>query len=114
MARLSPILRSVVSGDGARRLAFWCPGCDGCHVLRVLVEGGPHPAWGFNENVNAPTFTPSILVTADFSKEDGGPDICHSYVTDGRIHFLDDCTHALAGQTVNLPAWDFEYGGTEE
>ena len=28
-----------------------------------------------------------------------------SYVEAGRIRFLDDCTHALAGKTVDLPAW---------
>jgi hypothetical protein len=28
---------------------------------------------------------------------------CHSFVTDGRIQFLSDSTHALAGQTVDLP-----------
>ena len=27
----------------------------------------------------------------------------HSYVTDGRIQYLSDCTHPLAGQTVDLP-----------
>lgn len=26
--------------------------------------------------------------------------------TDGRIQFLNDCTHALAGQTVDLPDWE--------
>jgi len=31
------------------------------------------------------------------------PSVCHSYVTDGRIQFLADCTHALAGLTVDLP-----------
>ena len=29
--------------------------------------------------------------------------VCHSFVTDGRIQFLGDCTHSLAGQTVDLP-----------
>ena len=29
--------------------------------------------------------------------------VCHTFVTDGRIQFLSDCTHALAGQTVDLP-----------
>ena len=33
-------------------------------------------------------------------------DICHSFVTDGRIQFLGDCTHKLAGQTVDLPDWE--------
>lgn len=30
------------------------------------------------------------------------PHVCHSFVRDGRIEFLSDCTHALAGQTVEL------------
>lgn len=29
--------------------------------------------------------------------------VCHSFVTDGRIQFLADCTHDLAGLTVDLP-----------
>jgi len=31
---------------------------------------------------------------------------CHSIVTDGKIAFLTDCFHTLAGQTVDLPDWD--------
>ena len=31
--------------------------------------------------------------------------VCHSFVTDGRIRFLGDCTHALKGQTVPIPEW---------
>jgi hypothetical protein len=27
---------------------------------------------------------------------------CHSFITDGKIEFLSDCTHSLAGQTVEL------------
>ena len=30
--------------------------------------------------------------------------VCHSFVTDGKIQFLGDCTHELAGQTVELIA----------
>jgi hypothetical protein len=29
-------------------------------------------------------------------------DVCHSFVTDGKIQYLSDCTHAMAGQTVDL------------
>lgn len=64
-----------------------------------------------------PTFTPSILVTgvhqltdeehAAYMRGDGllpaRPLRCHSFVTNGRIQFLPDCNHALAGQTVDLP-----------
>lgn len=87
-------------------IAFWCPGCDREHHVSVA----PHPApWGFNGNAEKPTFTPSVLVTydgADAGTDGAPPAICHSFVTDGRIQFLGDCTHALVGQTVDLPEWD--------
>lgn len=56
--------------------------------------------------MNLPTFTPSILVRYDGADAGQGaapPAVCHSFVTNGRIQFLGDCTHALAGQTVDLP-----------
>lgn len=28
---------------------------------------------------------------------------CHTFITDGKVQFLSDCTHALAGQTLDLP-----------
>lgn len=121
-------LRDIEGG----RVAFFCPGCDEYHQVTVL-QVGPRgaervgPAWGYNGNPDAPTFTPSILVRG--VRIDGGdteiyrileeyklPEdrermladrrintVCHSFVTDGRIQFLGDCTHALAGQTVDLP-----------
>lgn len=30
---------------------------------------------------------------------------CHTFIRAGKIEFLGDCTHALAGQTVALPDW---------
>jgi hypothetical protein len=68
--------------------------------IRVWRPGG-NPVWTFNGNLEKPTFTPSILVTMPIEGEK--PKICHSFVTDGRIQFLGDCTHALAGKTVDLP-----------
>lgn len=120
MAQISSKLRSVEGG----RLMFWCPGCDGAH--QVAVGEGPGPRWGYNGNPDAPTFTPSVLVRSGHyvPGEEGkacwctynraNPDrpapfecsVCHSFVTDGRIQFLGDCTHRLAGQTVDLPDWD--------
>ena len=32
-----------------------------------------------------------------------GSRICHHFVTEGKIQFCGDCTHALRGQTVELP-----------
>jgi Family of unknown function (DUF6527) len=94
---------------------FKCPGCNGCHSLPVT--GDKHPRWDFNGDHERPTFKPSILATAKFSDEDGGHEICHSFVTDGQIHFLGDCTHMLKGQTVAIPDWPHEpgtFGGLEE
>ncbi len=96
------------------RVLFWCPGCEEGHAIG--------PEWTWNGSTTAPTFRPSVKVTGvqwamgqAFRKNThaqvpaGEQTICHSFVTDGRIEFLGDCTHELAGQTVDLPTWP--YGG---
>lgn len=107
MSRFAP----VPSDNTSNALTFWCPGCDGAHS--VQHGAGTGPRWGWNGDVDKPTLTPSILVTmpgnpnaGEQFKEWRTTRVCHSYVTDGRIQFLTDCTHELAGQTVDLPAWD--------
>lgn len=106
---------------------FWCPGCQEKHALRVRVEGGRRPSWEWNGSVDAPTFTPSVLVRVGhfaegwtqgdkcwctWAAEHPGEEPsfecsqCHSYVTNGSIQFLADCSHSLAGQTVPLPERD--------
>lgn len=79
---------------------FYCPGCTHLHMLPVT---GPK-AWGFNGDVVKPTFNPSILRREYYLEEVS--DICHSFVTAGKIQFLNDCTHALKGQTVDLAEID--------
>lgn len=95
MGALSPILRSIEGGY----VAFWCPGCDSVHAIPVE---GPR-AWGYNGNPESPTFTPSILCNA-WAANPTRP-VCHSFVRDGQIQFLGDCTHSLAGQTLPIPPW---------
>lgn len=102
MAQISKKLRSV-AGDG---LMFWCPGCDVAHL--VYHGAGPGPRWGWNGDAERPTFTPSVRVTysgLDAGRDGAPPTVCHSFITDGLIRFLDDCTHALVGQTVDLLDW---------
>lgn len=96
------VLRRAASPDGSDvRVMFLCPGCCKLHSVRVA---GDH-AWGWNGDMVRPTFTPSILVRS-YTWDGTGevPTVCHSFVRDGRVEFLSDCTHALAGQTVLLPA----------
>lgn len=72
---------------------FYCPGCKEFHAVN-LGPGG----WGFNGDYDKPTFTPSVLVTMHGNSSYR----CHSFVTDGKIQFLSDCSHELAGQTIAL------------
>jgi hypothetical protein len=91
--------------------SFYCPGCKESHTIPTV---GAH-AWGFNGDVETPTFTPSIRVSYTYGAERIEV-VCHSFVESGKIRFLHDCTHALRGQTVELPQWDesqFE-GGPDE
>lgn len=99
----------VTSGD-QHLVLFWCPGCDHAHAINTNT-------WTWNGDLERPTFTPSVLVGgvqwetgSGFHKPNhtvaaGAPTVCHSFVTDGQIQFLTDCTHELAGQTVALPPW---------
>jgi len=82
------------------------------------------PRWAYNGDAARPTFHPSILLSGerweppvtgeniDRWRESPWPQTkvtsvcCHSFVEGGNIRFLDDCTHALRGQTVPLPAFD--------
>lgn len=95
---------SAILERGGDKLFFECPGCKMVHGVRVE---GPHaPKWSWNGSVDNPTFRPSVLVRYPWRLLDNGEReqvTCHSFITDGQIQFLDDCTHALAGQTVPLP-----------
>lgn len=80
----------------ATEYTFFCPGCKATHWVRT---SGKQPCWSFNGDVDSPTLNPSILVRG---RDQTGDTRCHSYVKDGQIQFLPDCTHALAGKTVAL------------
>ena len=93
---MSEILRKVENDDGVvERLMFFCPGCNMVHGVTIIGDY----KWGFNEDYEKPTFSPSILVTYNWA---GVPKICHSFVENGNIRFLSDCTHDLANQVVAI------------
>jgi len=86
--------------NGERFIAFHCAGCGHGHRVRLT---GKDP-WEWNGSLDKPTIRPSIFV----NKGRVCPDVpaCHSLVTDGKINFLADCSHALAGKVVDLPDWE--------
>lgn len=81
---------------------FQCPGCKEMHGVRVASDGEKGPVWIWNGSLTSPTLTPSLLLKRT-EGEERRPVVCHSFVRDGRIQFLGDCTHALRNQTVDIP-----------
>lgn len=73
-------------------LSFFCPACDSPHTVNY--------SWGYNHDPDNPTLISSVLSNV------GGKNItmpiCHSFVREGRIEYLHDCTHDRGGQTVEL------------
>jgi hypothetical protein len=111
---------------GIYGVGFICPGCGQdhtCPTAEYHAEGYQNDIWGFNGNFDRPTFTPSLLWRSGhfmhsptpqqpYCWHNPAPGVeakpewcyrCHSFVTDGRIQFLSDCSHALAGQIIELP-----------
>jgi len=109
MSEPSGILRR--STADRNELLFWCPGCDTPHHVQVGVGAGPR--WDWNGDAHAPTFTPSILVTCGRIRPRADL-ICHSFVAQGVIDFLEDSSnHQLRGKH-QLPAWPYpDWSGTE-
>jgi hypothetical protein len=88
---------------------YWCPGCNCGHEIAVTKKNASNASWTFNGNFQRPTFSPSLnlkINTPDMGaryQPDIASTVCHCFIRDGRIEFLADCTHALRGQTVDLP-----------
>lgn len=112
-AHVKKLVRHAVESDGVthRGWAIFCPACRCGHMF--------DQRWSFNGDEEAPTFRASMLVKSEHGHPPVTPEnleeykrapwpqtkvqkVCHSFVTDGKIEFLGDCTHALAGQTVPL------------
>ena len=125
-----PISRFIDS-NGNEGYYFHCPGCNSAHGVYIKQVHPTYkvPIWKFNGNEDKPTFTPSVLLRYDssspenaakadafYKKHNRNPTreelpydlhkVCHSFITDGRIRFLGDCTHHLKNQTVDLPPFD--------
>lgn len=86
---------------------FKCPGCDFLHAITDNTYKGKAPKWDFNGDFEKPTFNPSYLLKNQET-------LCHSFIKNGKIQYLNDCTHHLKGQTVDLPDIEKDDNGQEE
>jgi hypothetical protein len=86
-----------ITGDDSMLWSFWCQGCERSHWIGK--------GWTWDGNREAPTVSPSVLVRypgPDAGTGDAPPAVCHLFIRAGRLEFLSDCTHKLAGQTVQM------------
>ncbi len=87
----------------SRHLAvIFCPACKHGHALAVDEPNGLGAKWTWNGSIDKPTFSPSLLVQAKDPETGRAVFICHSFIRDGMIEYLNDCTHEMAGKTVPL------------
>lgn len=91
--------------EGNQTVAYYvyCPACERGHRFAIVNEADPANVWQFDGNMDHPTFTPSLLISSSYWRnERWEPEICHSYLRAGVWEFLNDCTHDLAGQKVSM------------
>jgi hypothetical protein len=85
---------------------IFCPAC-GLHGIPTQKKNSLGAIWTFNNDLDKPTFYPSIKITWGGGKEGSIVRCCHFYIRNGRIEFQNDCTHDWKNKTVELS--DVEY-----
>ena len=91
-------------------LQFICPACNRIHSAGIGSGG-----WTWNNDLEKPTLHPSLgvsgveeLTDEQYEQVRSGVPFeplrfyCHSFIRDGRIEFLSDCTHSLRNTTIDL------------
>ena len=91
----------------ATHLRLKTPGPFEYRTLPIITHGSRRgtPCWTWNGDTEKPTLKPSVRTSTGKSPDpDFNPPVivCHSWITDGKIIFLSDCTHTLAGTTHSL------------
>jgi hypothetical protein len=100
------VTRQVVSGDREyTQHYYWCPGCNTLHAVAIQPDKNSVGAgWEFSGTLENPTYSPSQLTRFHRKVDNERREVvCHTFIRGGQIEFLNDCTHALRGQTVPLP-----------
>ena len=104
-----------VPGDGmvlcsveeATHVELCLPGPMSYRLIPIQLKGTRKDTgnWSWNGDTEKPTLHPSILTKGGRWDEDMTEYteyVCHSFVNDGEVKFLNDCSHEFAGQTLPL------------
>lgn len=79
-----------------------------CNRFIPIIQSGSRrdhqgPVWSWNGDTEKPTLKPSVLTrTEDWSSGECIKIVCHTWINDGKVQFLSDCSHEFAGQTLDL------------
>ena len=89
-------IRRVQRSETKWQYHFGCPACNCEHTF--------DESWSFNHDYDKPTISPSFLQQGFLGFKDETPTYgtCHSFIKDGMIQFLGDCTHDMKNKTVEL------------
>jgi hypothetical protein len=105
------------SPNEASHVMLEVPGPTGHLTLPVILKGKREGTgcWTWNGSTDAPTLRPSVLTNGTYRLTDeehatlmAGDKVeprrfrCHSWINDGVVQFLDDCSHELANTSVPL------------
>lgn len=109
----------------ATHIKIQLPGPSGTMCLPVMIKGTREGTgnWTWNGDIERPTLKPSVLSqSGHFAPEFKSGDSCwckyydehpketpvfhcyrcHTWINEGKVQFLNDSTHELAGQTLDL------------
>lgn len=80
------------------KTAYICPACNEEHEI--------NDSWQIEEKDGIVNISPSILFRAESFSYPEKNRVCHSFVKNNKIEYLNDCTHKMAGMTVDMVDYD--------
>ena len=86
----------------------FCPACKSLHTFNVNKQRPNGARWSWDGNIDKPTFTPSMNIRLG-PLLGGKMLICHYTLIKGVIKYMNDCTHKMRGQIVDLPPIPMQY-----
>lgn len=86
---------------GNNMLFYYCKACDLAHNADITK-------WTWNGDVYLPSFTPSFVHHLNNGL------ICHTVISNGKIHYANNCSHSLKDKTIDLPDFPDNFDFTKK